>query len=214
MARPSQIAGSDWDVETGETVDLSSIPASSPATSAGSRSVPNEVRSLAGRNTDNAAAVTAVVDAFGIRDSDNIGGNLEHDGGVRRVHFVDEYGEELGGCRGYGQADRDSTHEEDREGGEEGSAEEESDEDEGDEDEEEEERDRRRVEGRAEVVRILWERFLAGDERGVDYKNVDGDLRLDDLDQLARDEVGQLKYGCFDLTQVKIFPWVRSDQPR
>lgn len=44
-------------------------------------------------------------------------------------------------------------------------------------------------EGREEIVRILWERFLAGEEEGVDYADVDGDDRLDDLDQIARDEV-------------------------
>lgn len=44
-------------------------------------------------------------------------------------------------------------------------------------------------EGREEMVRISWERFLAGEEEGVDYADVDGDERLDDLDQIARDEV-------------------------
>lgn len=43
--------------------------------------------------------------------------------------------------------------------------------------------------GREEVARILSERFLAGGEEGVDYRAVDDDERLDDLEQLARDEV-------------------------
>lgn len=42
--------------------------------------------------------------------------------------------------------------------------------------------------GREEVARILSERFLAGGEEGVDYRAVDDDERLDDLEQLARDE--------------------------
>ncbi|CAM9952770.1 unnamed protein product, partial [Sphacelaria rigidula] len=42
--------------------------------------------------------------------------------------------------------------------------------------------------GREGVARILSERFLAGEEEGVDYREVDGDDRLDDLDQLERDE--------------------------
>lgn len=46
--------------------------------------------------------------------------------------------------------------------------------------------------GREEMVRVLWERFLAGEEEGVDYADVDGDERLDDLDQIARDEVKTL----------------------
>ncbi|CAM9642517.1 unnamed protein product, partial [Choristocarpus tenellus] len=47
-------------------------------------------------------------------------------------------------------------------------------------------------EGREEVARVMAERFLSGAEAGVDYTAVDGDERLDDLEQLSRDQVGAL----------------------
>lgn len=50
-----------------------------------------------------------------------------------------------------------------------------------------------RAGGREEVARILWERFLDGKEEGVDYRAVDADERMDDLDQLAQDEVSPFR---------------------
>lgn len=159
------------DVAAGATVDTSDLPASPPA-------AVSRMRSPKGDNDGDSstAAVTAAVEAFGIRDGGGEGGEGEGGDVVAeekhrvRVRFVDEEGVLL---------------EEEEEKEEEG---------EGEEEEEEEDDNMEggaRAGGREEVARILSERFLAGEEEGVDYKDVDGDERLDDLDQLERDEVGR-----------------------
>lgn len=163
------------DVAAGATVDVSNLPASPPA-------VVSTLPSRGDDDGDNStAAVTAAVEAFGIRDR---GGEGEGGGGGEgagvvaeethrvRVRFVDQEGVVL---------EEEEPEEEEEEGEGEGEEEEEDDDMEGG----------VRAGGREEIARILSERFLAGEEEGVDYKDVDGDERLDDLDQLARDEVGR-----------------------
>ncbi|CAN0042460.1 unnamed protein product [Ectocarpus sp. 8 AP-2014] len=176
------------DVAAGETVDSSDVPeAASPQAEV--TAVPNasgmpdgrERHACEGDVDASAAAVTAAVGAIGLQDD----GKKADDVDGRRVRFSDEMGSDGGGGSG-GEDDRardgdgdDGMHEEEEE-------------------EEEEEV------GREEVARILSERFLAGLEQGVDYKSVDGDERLDDLDQLSRDEqdrwfLGEEEDGSMDL---------------
>ncbi|CAM9582386.1 unnamed protein product, partial [Laminaria digitata] len=156
------------DVPAGATVDVSNLPASSAAAISGVPSRDNDDDD----GDSITAAVTAAVEAFGIGD-----GGGEEDPSRARVRFVDQEGAVLEGGL------QDDEEEEMEDGEREGR---------GGEEEEEEEDDEMecgvRAGGREEIARILSERFLAGEEEGVDYKDVDRDERLDDLDQLARDE--------------------------
>lgn len=183
------------EVAPGEDIDLSDVPeeTSSPHPAMATSTTGGEETKL--RGADATAAVTAAVEACTIactaqaaREHDD---GAEHSsGGTRRVRFV-EGGREKDGS--LSESGLDQTEQ-----GKEGEEEEESDSSDGmhqDEEEAEEDggaegsRSWGRPGGREEVARILSERFLAGGEEGVDYRAVDGDERLDDLDQLARDEV-------------------------
>ncbi|CAM9453761.1 unnamed protein product [Ectocarpus sp. 13 AM-2016] len=174
------------DVAAGETLDSSDVPeVASPQAEV--RGVPNasgmpddRERYACEDDMDaSAAAVTAAVGAIGLQDDVK---KADVDG--RCVRFSDEMGSDGGGGSG---GEDDGARDGD---GDDGMHEEEE--------EEEEEV------GREEVARILSERFLAGLEQGVDYRSVDGDERLDDLDQLSRDEqdrwfLGEEEDGSMDL---------------
>ncbi|CAN0023677.1 unnamed protein product [Ectocarpus fasciculatus] len=158
------------DVAAGETVDCSDVPeATSPqagvagASNASGMPDGQQRHPRKGEAESSTEAVTAAVGAIGLQDDAN---RADVDG--RRVRFLDEMGSDSGAESG-GDDDR----------GQDGDG------DEGMHEEEEEEEDEV---GREEVARILSERFLAGLEEGVDYSSVDEDERLDDLDQLSRDE--------------------------
>ena len=188
-------------VRPGATVDLSHIP---PAHSTRAGASPRPPRAsntgaFAGQKGSpddemdtSTAAVTAAVGAIGIgggpadetdgvadigADGGESSGDRENGGsgaGARRVRFVDERGVDLGGEEADGDSDSMQQEEEDEEEEAEG---------------EEEDGEEGVGAGREEVARILSERFLAGLEEGVNYTSVDEDERLDDLDQLSRDEV-------------------------
>lgn len=151
------------DVAAGETVDCSDVPsAQTEVPDASGMPDGRQRHPCEDESETGTAAVTAAVGAIGLQDEASVdGGNRE-----RRVRFSDEMGSDGG---------RDSGG--DHDGAQDGDA------DEGMQEEEEEEL------GREEVARILSENFLAGLEKGVDYRSVDEDERLDDLDQLSRDEV-------------------------
>lgn len=191
-------------VNAGEMVDVSDVPAASPAKAAGvpvGRSGGVLVRSD-GRGGDTTLDITAAVEAFGIggrRDSshascpgnaDAANGKRDVSGGdgesvrdePRRVRFVDESGLDSDGGRDKNQErESDLMQEENQvEGGDE---------------EEGEAEEAGREGGRAEVARIMSERFLAGKVPGVNYKDVDEDERLDDLEQIASDEVGRVRHS-------------------
>lgn len=185
-------------MRAGETIDFCDVPATSSTQKAapGLHSAPTDVSATQEQEAEDdieeasTAAVTAAVEAIGIRDD---GGTVGADdaavgtdimdgaGDVRRVRFVDERGVDL-----------DSV--DDRRGGHDRNG---SDPDYMQEEEEEEEHEEEEGgvggAGREEVARILSERFLAGLEKGVDYRSVDEDERLDDLEQLSRDEVWYAK---------------------
>ncbi|CAN0169118.1 unnamed protein product [Scytosiphon promiscuus] len=193
--------GGARDVEAGEDVDCSDFPPASPTRTPtpgvpdvsrgvpaiGDGQRPDEDADVDGMDTSDAAEVTAAVAAIGIQDSsgdgrDTVGedgGGRADDGGGRqgdadgrhrRVHFAQGVGED----------------EEEGDDGDDDS--EDAMQEDGEEDSEEEEGVEGTEGGRDEVARILSERFLSGLEKGVDYRGVDGDERLDDLEQLSRDE--------------------------
>lgn len=185
------------DLMAGETVDFCDVPATSTQTPvatgvlSGSAGVPapQERDPEDGAEEASTAAVTAAIEAIGIRDDgDAVGGvdvvvvgkdSAGGGGDGRRVRFVDERGVDLDSVEGRGGGDdqnnSDAVY----------MQEEEEDEEEGQEEEEEAVGGG----GREQIARILSERFLAGLEKGVDYRSVDDDERLDDLEQLSRDEV-------------------------
>lgn len=182
------------EVEAGEDVDCSDVPAATPTPSATSGApefsggVParrERRRAKEDKNGDvmdetDAAEVTAAVAAIGI------GG----DTAGRDGHRGAADGGREGGANGEGRRVRFAREEEasDDDDGDGDDPDDDSMREDGGEDSEEEEEETEGG-GRDEVARILSERFLSGLERGVDYGAVDGDERLDDLDQLSRDEV-------------------------
>lgn len=136
------------------------------------------------------------MEAIGIRDNGDavgvheaaVGNDAVVGGGdVRRVRFVDERGVDLGSVEDRGGGDDLNRSDPDY------MQEEEEEQEEGQEEEEE----AVGGEGREEVARILSERFLAGLEKGVEYRSVDEDERLDDLDQLSKDEVRESPFKCW-----------------
>ncbi|CAM9551310.1 unnamed protein product [Hapterophycus canaliculatus] len=175
-------AGGAQDVQAGEDVDCSDVPSAAAATTLGGPNFSGGVRARRDRRRQeddedgddmgagDAAEVTAAVAAIGIHESASDGGregeaNVER----RRVRFAEEEGE----------SEDDDVMQEGG-GGDGGEEEEEEEETEG---------------GRDEVARILSERFLSGLEEGVDYRTVDDDERLDDLDQISRDEQDRWFHG-------------------
>ena len=186
---PEQKLGSDDAPESSQ---------SQTTPSPGVRRLPDD--SSSGGNT---AEVAAAVAAIRIRDGSegDAGGAGREDrpDGVqrdRRFTFAEGTADGEGDAGGAGREDRPDGVQRDRrvtfaegtvDGGQDQNAPDAGDVQVEEEEIQEEEGDREG--GREEIARILWERFLDGEEEGVNYTDVDGDERLDDLDQIDRDEV-------------------------